>query len=52
MASPARSRPSRRTQDPALHAAAPWIDAEASPRQITDDVMRAIVGRPGAAWFS
>src|SRR6267378_2633457 len=52
MASPARSRPSRRTQDPALHAAAPWIDAEASPRQITDDIMRAIVGRPGAAWFS
>src|SRR6266481_2717738 len=37
---------------PAPRLAPPWIAADVSARQITDDVMRPLISRPGAAWLA
>ena len=43
---------SRPMPPPASRREPPWITADVSARQITDEVMRPLVSRPGAAWLA
>jgi molybdopterin-containing oxidoreductase family membrane subunit len=44
--------PASRSQPPVPAPPSPWIEAGTPLRQITDDVLRPLVSRPGAGWWA
>src|SRR2546428_11274855 len=52
MTSPAVSPIRRTTELPVSRPSTRWIEADPTLREITDDVMRPLVTRPGAGWWA